>query len=184
MSCQARILGAEYTIQGTDVKCHHARECGAPAAKKITVDDGDAFFQICMPCFRRFLTKGSKVVEKDLWLGWFDCDYPPHARVTYSPWYHEEVRKAWEAYNKRQEEAKKLDAEFEEFEITSSEGSTISEEEVLKEIKKIVPTRAEVLKGRAAEIEAWMKGEGRLKFKEQPKKLKELMRLRAELKML
>jgi hypothetical protein len=152
--CQARILGEEYMIQGTDVKCHHTRECSAPSVKKITVDDGDACFHICADCFRRFLTKSSK---KDTWLGWFDCAYPPHARVTYSAWYHEEVRKAWEAYNKKQE---------------------VAEEEILQ------PSKADVLKGQIVEIEAWMKGEGRLKFKEQPKKLKELMRLRAEIKML
>lgn len=179
-SCQARILGEEYTIQGTNVKCHHTRECSAATTKKITVDDGDAFFQICMPCFRRFLTKGSQPVGKDTWLGWFDCAYPPHARVTHSAWYHEEVRKAWEAYNKRQEEI--LEGEFEEMGISSS--STMSEEEVqeiMAEMNKLVPTRAEVLKGEIAEIEAWMRGDGRLKFKEQPKKLKELMRLRGEL---
>jgi hypothetical protein len=34
-----------------------------------------------------------------------------------------------------------------------------------------------------AEIEAWLKGEGRLKFKEQPKKMKELIRLKGALKM-
>lgn len=159
-SCQARILGEEYTIQGTDVKCYHTKCCNQAAAKKITVDDGDAFLQICMPCFRRFLTKGSSPVGKDTWLGWFDCAYPPHARVTYSAWYHEEVKKAWEAYNKRQKEVVPTPSD--------------SDEEA-------APTRAEVLKGEIAEIEAWMKGDGRLKFKEQPKKFKELMRLRGEL---
>jgi hypothetical protein len=170
MRCQARILGEEYTIQGTDVKCHTSGECSAPSVKKITVDDGDACFHICAACFRRFLTKSSK---KDTWIGWFDCAYPPHARVTYSAWYHEVVRKAWDEYNKKQEEMKKLDEDFEDLGISSN-----SEDEILQ------PSKKDVLKGQIAEIETWMKGEGRLKFKEQPKKLKELMRLRAEIKML
>ncbi len=88
MACQARILGEEYTIQGTKSKCHHTRECGASASKKITVDDGDASFHICTACFRRFLTKNTSNLEKNLWLGWFDCEYPSHARVTYSAWYY------------------------------------------------------------------------------------------------
>jgi hypothetical protein len=170
--CQARILGEEYTIQGTDVKCHHTRECGAAAVKKITVDDGDAFFHICAGCFRRFLTKSSK---KDLWLGWFDCAYPPHAQVTHSPWYHEQVRKAWEAYNKTQdaahEEVKELIKEMDELlRPTPSPVVKVAEKELLK--KQI------------DELVAWFKGEGRLKFKEQPAKDKELTRLRVAYRML
>jgi hypothetical protein len=158
VSCQARILGEEYTIQGTDVKCHHTRECGTAAVKKITVDDGDAFFHICAPCFRRFLTKSSKT---DLWLGWFDCAYPPHAQVTHSPWYHEQVRKAWEAYNKKQEEMDQL--------LRPADSSV---------------GKKELLKKQIDELAAWFKGEGRLKFKEQPPKLRELTRLRVEYRML
>jgi hypothetical protein len=179
-SCQARILGEEYTIQGTNVKCHKSAECGAPSVKKITVDDGDAFFHICAPCFRRLLTKGS---SKDTWLGWFDCAYPPHARVTYSAWYYEEVKKAWE----KKKEEEQFEKELDELGISSASSSTVSEEEVeeiIEEIDKILePTKKDILKQQITEIETWMRGEGRLKFKEQVKKTKELMNLRAELKL-
>lgn len=169
MTCQARILGEEYTIPSTDVKCHHTRECGTQAVKKITVDDGDAFFHICAPCFRRFLTKGSK---KDIWLGWFDCDYPPHAQVTHSPWYHEQVRKAWEAYNKKQDAANE-----------QVKGVMKEMGEMLRPADSSVDKK-ELLKKQIDELVTWFKGEGRLKFKEQPAKDKELIRLRTELRML
>ena len=153
-TCQARILGEEYTIQGTDVKCHHTRECSAPSVKKITVDDGDACFHICAACFRRFLTKSSK---KDTWLGWFDCEYPPHAQVTHSAWYHAEVKKAWDAYNKN---------------LQDSSASSVSEEEEIS---------VDILTQQIKELELWIKGEGRLDTKGQVKKRTEIIRLRAEI---
>ena len=154
-SCQARILGEEYTIEGTDVKCHRTRECGAVAMKKITIDDGDAFFHICSSCFRRFLTKGSSKIEKDEWLGWFDCSYPPHAHVYGSAWYHNVVREAWE---EKQQKA-------------TADGEVLA------------PSKRDILKGQIKELELWFKGEGRLKPKEQPAKARELLKLRTELRM-
>lgn len=179
MSCQARILGEELMLLGIEITLHKTRECGAPAAKKITVDDGDAYFQICMPCFRRFLTKGSKIAGKDTWLGWFDCAYPPHARVEFSPWYYQQIRANWDSNQTEEMRLRYKDQVF---------PPSWCKEYVEKIHKAVLensqPSAKNVLKEEIAAIEAWMKGEGRLKFKEQPKKLKELMRLRAELKML
>lgn len=100
-SCVARVLGSvPQQIPGTTEVLFPTRECAAPAARKIVIDDGDASFGICSACFKRFTTKGAK---KDEWWGWFDCSIPPHAPVKGSKWYQDVVKQAWEEYGKRQE---------------------------------------------------------------------------------
>lgn len=42
---------------------------------------------ICSCCIRRFI---KRKVESN-WFGWFDCDYPPEARVVGSRWYYDNV---------------------------------------------------------------------------------------------
>ena len=91
MACVARILAKEAKIPGSDISFYNTAECGKPSTKKITIDNGDACFHICGPCMRRFMTKGSLDKSKDLWLGWFDCDYPPHAHIFGSQWYWNKI---------------------------------------------------------------------------------------------
>jgi hypothetical protein len=60
---------------------------GGETTKRISVDEGDAYMSICSCCFKRFI---KRKVEGN-WFGWFDCDYPPQARVVGSKWYYDNV---------------------------------------------------------------------------------------------
>jgi len=79
MSCQARVIDKPFPF--TQV-CHSTKECGNPRYVKITVDNGDASLMICKACFRC-------LGKRENWLGWFDCDIPPEAKVKYSRWYYD-----------------------------------------------------------------------------------------------
>ena len=70
MSCQARILGAEYPLEGDTF--HTTTFCGKFAQKRIQI--GDDTRSCCNDCFRRYTS------QKE-WYGWMDCAYPPDARV-------------------------------------------------------------------------------------------------------
>lgn len=97
-SCVARVLGAvPQQIPGTTEFLFRSGECGAAAARKIVIDDGDSSFGICAACFKRFMSKGSK---KDEWWGWFDCSIPPHVPVKGSKWHQDVIKKAWEEYER------------------------------------------------------------------------------------
>ena len=156
MACQARVLDEEFKIPGISDICHTTKECGLPANKKASVDDGDASFRICMSCVKRRIAKQ--------WYGWYDCEYPADAHVKYSPWYYDAVKRGL------------LDAET---------------DRVIEQIDKIVleesrppVSKKEMLQQKIQEIDHWMKGEGKTKYKEQVKMLRESMKLKAELTML
>ena len=157
--CQARILSAEIVIPGTSEICHTTAECGGESFKKVVVDDGDAHQHICKGCVKRFLTKGS---SKSSWYGWFDCDYPPEARVKYSPWYNKMLKDG-------AKECIAVDILVEKMGVMSVSLETKASSMILQEI---------------AAIEGWIRGEGKTKFKEQPKMLKKLIDLRTQLKLL
>ena len=73
MSCQARILGAEYPLEGTKgVPFHTTTFCGKFATKRIKM--GEDTQSCCNDCFRRYTSQND-------WYGWTDCAYPPDARV-------------------------------------------------------------------------------------------------------
>ena len=80
-SCQARILNEKKDSYWT------TKECCVETSKRISVDEGDAFMSICSCCFKRFI---KRKIESN-WFGWFDCEYPPEARVVGSKWYYENV---------------------------------------------------------------------------------------------
>jgi hypothetical protein len=80
--CQASVRDKPLQFFGNEI--HSLTECGQPATKKVTVDDGDAFFHICPKCLAKYLTKTR---EGTNWIGWFDCDILPEARVKGSRWY-------------------------------------------------------------------------------------------------
>ncbi len=185
--CNARILGEEMSIRGTDIHYHKTLQCSRKAFKKITIDDGDAFFMICSECLRSYMTKGSK---KETWLGWFDCSYPASAKVEHSPWFYQTIRAHWDSQqNEKTRELYKNQAfppswcrEY--VEKLNKYSPVMAEVEEEQEVETPPPkTRKQELEEKIEAIQAWMKGEGKLKFKEQPKKLKELFQLRVELKM-
>lgn len=132
--CEARIITDDFTIEGTTETCYKTRECGA--ATKKSVAEGEDSFAICTACAKRYKTKSK---EKTIWLGWFDCDWPPTAHVQYSPWYYD----------------------------------------LLEKVRR---TQRDSISQQIMEIEQWMRGEGKILFREQPKKLKQLLELRAKLK--
>lgn len=155
MSCQARILDQEFTVPGTNESCHTTKECGRDFFKKISIDDGDSSMKICSKCFSRFMSKGS---SKSTWYGWFDCDYPKEARIKYSAW--------WSLTVKKGEENQSLSSE---------------EEEISNLMEKLVVSKKEIILQQLQAIDTWMKGEGKTKYKEQPAKIREAMKLRAQL---
>ena len=165
MSCQARILDKEFVIPGTSKICYTTKECTQDSYKKAIVDDGSQ--NLCKLCMRRLMTKGTNA---STWYGWFDCEYPEDAHVKFSPW-----------YNKVLEEVACEKAE-----------AKVPQDDVLEKLAKkveqltIAPpcSKKEKLIQDIASINTWMKGEGLTKFKEQPKMLKKLIELRAQLKML
>jgi len=70
MSCQARILGPEYPLEGETF--HTTTFCGKFAQKRIKI--GEDTMSSCNDCFRRYTS------QKE-WYGWMDCAYPPEAKV-------------------------------------------------------------------------------------------------------
>ena len=166
-SCQARILYKEFKIPGTSESCHTTKECGETMSRKITIDDGDATLSICSTCLKRFMTKSSPTSN---WYGWFDCDYPPEARVKYSKWYNEKVAVA-SAHQ-----------------IASAPQITAikSKREIVREIlqRNKAAQKEEILE-KIAEATAWMNGEGKKEsIRKQCEKSKEIMKLKTALRML
>lgn len=193
-SCQARILTTQFVIPGTADSCFNTTECRKPAAHKITVDDGDAFMPICKECFARFKTRTPK--SSNQWYGWFDCDYPPDAHIKGSRWYHDKVKegkanpvpvpvpvlKELKEHNEDKTVAE-LTTKMEAMSIQPpAEVETLVQAMATLQITPEDPKQE--LEAQIQALETWMRGEGKLKFKEQPKKLRELMALRAKLKLL
>jgi hypothetical protein len=199
-SCQARILTTSFLIPGTADSCFNTTDCKKPAPLKITVDDGDAFMPICKECFTRFKSRTPK--NSNTWYGWFDCDYPPDAHIKGSKWYHDKVKEGKTnpvpasasapapapavAENKSVTE---LTAKMDTMTLTTnpkllSSAQVDSLVQAMGTLQIAAQDPKQDLQDQIQAIEAWMKGEGKLKFKEQPKKLRELMTLRAKLKLL
>ena len=89
-SCEARILDAERAFAGSGEHYHTTKNCSSVATIKMAVDDGEAKMGLCKPCLRRFI--GRKKTPEE-WYGWFDCAYPPGARVMYSAWWRDMKKK-------------------------------------------------------------------------------------------
>lgn len=184
-SCQARILTTQFLIPGTTDVCFNTTECRKPAAHKITIDEGDAFMPICKECFARFKTKSSKTVNT--WYGWFDCDYPPTAIVKGSRWYHDKVKEGKVNLLSPPKDDNSVAELAETLNGLSVNSCSADVETLVKRMSTLqiaVPDPKQELQDQIQAIETWMRGEGKLKFKEQPKKLRELMALRAKLKLL
>jgi hypothetical protein len=173
MSCQARVFDEEFTIPGTSVICHTTKECSAKVTMKVSIDDGEGRQGVCKDCFKRFNSKGGK---NDRWYGWFDCDYPENAPVMYSPWYYAQMKPQVPLCEVT---VNVLDVVIEKMQVmTVAPGPAPAEPEAKAASKK------EMLLQEIAAITAWIKGEGKTKFKEQPAMHKKLMNLKTQIKLL
>jgi hypothetical protein len=177
--CDARVLGEEFTIEGTTETCHYTKECGMPGFKKIVIDDGDAFFTICTKCFTRFMTKGSR---NSTWYGWFDCDYPPEARVRGSKWWRETAARGRAAL--AEQEVKAVIQEIDD--ILSQSGRSTSSDESEKSVDPPPQPKSkkEMLEGRIAELNAFLKSPAKKTQKEVMTATRDIMKLKTELKLL
>jgi len=81
-TCQAAVKDKPFTFFENEF--HTLKECSQPATKKVTVDDGDSYLYICTSCLAKYLTKLRAGTN---WIGWFDCDIAPEARVKGSKLY-------------------------------------------------------------------------------------------------
>ena len=155
--CQARVLDSEQVFPRTGEKFHTTKECGAGPKVKIGVDDGEASMYICASCFRRF---SKRVAVPGNWYGWFDCEYPPGARVKFSPW--------WRAAAAAEEAAPASVAQQ-----MDSEDSEESEEDA----------RVTLLTQQIADMEiSLQKNTAHMKMKEVVAAHKQLIQARAQLK--
>jgi hypothetical protein len=136
MNCQARVLNTAYTIPNTKLIYHTTTECGGEISKKLSVDSGDAYMNICSCCFRRYNAKG-----KPDWYGWFDGSYPPEAKVVGSKWYHEAMAAA------REQPDEDIDLPIENLRISEVEPEAEAEAEAEE-------TEAEAEEAEAEEVEA------------------------------
>ena len=193
-TCEARIKTTSFQIPGTHEICWNTTDCKKPAGHKIPVDDGDAFMPICRDCLNIYKTKVSK---ESVWLGWFDGDYPPAAPIKGSRWYHEMVKKGKEnpvpppaapvpapedvAVDELTESLTKMS-------IKPSPSPAVSEVDdltaAIATLSLKPKSEREDIENQIQAIDAWLKGEGKTKYKEQPKKLREKMTLKAKLSLL
>ena len=90
-TCQARIQGKAINVQGTSYVAYASKECGKKAYVQIPVDDGEAELPLCLACSKRYEKRENPACP---WLGFFDCDVPPHARIIGSAWYREALKEA------------------------------------------------------------------------------------------
>lgn len=162
--CQARVLDCEQVFPRTGEKFHTTKECGAGPKVKIGVDDGEASMYICASCFRRF---SKRVAVPGNWYGWFDCEYPPGARVKFSPW--------WRAAATA-EEAAHAPAPVE------TEDDAMDSEETDEEVPD---ARVSLLTQQIAAMEiSLQKNTAHMKMKEVVAAHKQLIQARAELKII
>lgn len=92
-TCQGRLQGKAVPIPGTTLTAYAPKECGKPARVQIPVDDGEAELPLCLACSKRYEKRDNPACP---WLGFFDCDVPPHARVVGSAWYRNAVKEGKE----------------------------------------------------------------------------------------
>ena len=201
MRCQARVEDAVQTFPNTRTVYHTTKQCEEDASRKYSVDDGDSEMLLCGGCFRRCLTKKTKGSS---WLGFFDCSYPPEAKVKGSRWYYwmlsstqteaeeeepeeelcEDMAKCSLSEPAEAEEVEVEEVEAEEVEAeVEAEAEEVVQESVEEEVvQEEEPSEADKIKARIAELQAFVKGSRGMPVKEQAKILKEIINLRTQLK--
>ena len=181
MNCQARVLNTAYTIPNTKLIYHTTTECGGEISKKLSVDSGDAYMNICSCCFRRYNAKG-----KPDWYGWFDGSYPPEAKVVGSKWYHEAMAAA------REQPDEDIDLPIENLRISEAEPEAEAEaeaEEAEAEEEEEEPhvetkeEKKEALKARIKQLQLNAKP-GKMSLKEIQAAFKEITNLKTQIHML
>lgn len=188
MNCQARILDVAHTIPNTKLIYHTTTECGGEISKKLSVDSGDAYMNICSCCFRRYNTKG-----KPEWYGWFDGSYPPEAKVRGSKWYHEQIASVPEPQESEEEidelqhgmEDMKLEA-VAEVEVQEVQEEVVEVTEVTEVVEKVQESKEEkkaALKARIKELQVAAKP-GKMSLKEIQAAFKEITNLKTQIHML
>jgi hypothetical protein len=195
MRCNARVEDMPCTFPNSEIVYHTTKQCEEIASHKYSVDDGDSEMLLCGGCFRRCLTKKNKISS---WLGFFDCSYPPDAKVKGSSWYF------WTLSNPLPEE------EEEEEEVVEEKEEVVAEkeekEEVVEEKEEVVAEKEEEevlcaqmakcslsqeekkslvacqINARIVSLQALVKASRKMTVKDQAKILKEIIDLRTELK--
>lgn len=174
MSCQARVLNQELTFPNSNTTYHTTKECGEIATHKYSVDGGDASMSICGNCLRRCITKKS---PNSNWYGFFDCAYPPEAKVKGSRWYF------WQLHRDSQEEAEAVappQAVMEdELPIPQASPEIVG---YPKEEEAEAPSAKDLLTAQIAELQGRVKSSrNTMPVKEQAKILKQIMDIRLKL---
>ena len=156
MHCHGRNLGEEIEIPctraprtGEPIKAYKTKECTKEGKYCIQMED-DVEFQLCSGCLHRYEKRHEK---KNVWYGFFDCDYPEDAHIVGSKWYNDMLAKAKETPAKPKKESPAKNKEKEK-----------SKEQIL-------------------ELETWFKTLAISNPAEQPAKLRELLRLRKEVRL-
>jgi hypothetical protein len=204
MRCDARVEDALQTFPNTKIVYHTTKQCEEIASHKYSIDDGDSEMLLCGGCFRRCLTNKNKNTS---WLGFFDCSYPPEAKVKGSNWYFwtlsnstassdddEVVSDSDSDSDSYDEEEEESDAEDLCNEMTKCSLQEVvqGEEEVQEEVQEeeeVVQEEvqklsvADEIRARIASLEAFVKtSRSSMPVKEQVKILKVIINLRTELK--
>jgi len=164
MNCQARVLDEAHTIPNTKLIYHTTSECGGEISKKLSIDSGDAYMNICSCCFRRYITKKT-------WYGWFDGSYPPEAKVVGSKWYHEAM-----SLSRLPEVEEDIDIPIQNLRISEAEAEPKLEPKPQEDKKQ-------VLKARIKELQLAAKP-GKMSAKEIQAAFKEITNLKTQIHML
>ena len=178
MNCQARVLDVAHTIPNTKLIYHTTTECGGEISKKLSIDSGDAYMNICSCCFRRYNAKG-----KPQWYGWFDGSYPPEAKVLGSKWYNEQIAAS---LIEPDEEVEELEQAMEDLSLQADAVEEEAEEEVAEEEAPHIETKEEkkeALKARIKELQMTAKP-GKMSLKEIQAAFKEITNLKTQIHML
>jgi hypothetical protein len=172
MNCQARVLDVAHTIPNTKLIYHTTTECGGEISKKLSIDSGDAYMNICSCCFRRYTEKG-----KPQWYGWFDGSYPPEAKVLGSKWYHEQIATSLIEPDERVEE---LEQQMEDLSLQADAVEAEEEAQAHIETKE---EKKEALKARIKELQVAAKP-GKMSLKDIQAAFKEITNLKTQIHML
>ena len=198
MRCDARVEDALQTFPNTKIVYHTTKQCEEIASHKYSIDDGDSEMLLCGGCFRRCLTNKNKNTS---WLGFFDCSYPPEAKVKGSNWYFwtlsnspassdDEEMLSDSDSDSYEEEEEEEESDRDELcnemtkcslqEVVQEEEVQEEEEEVQEEVQKL--SVADEIRARIASLEAFVKTSRSMPLKEQVKIHKIIINLRTELK--
>ena len=134
MSCQARVLNEEKQLPVSHEVYHTTKECGQEASHVELIDDGDAEMKLCTCCTRRYKAN-------DSWYGFFDCGFPPMARIFGSNWYYEMIR------------LEDIESDVEEEEVEEEEAEEEEEVPILELPETLASEEEEAAEAPAAEVE-------------------------------